>query len=328
MDIDLRPLNADDLPAWARLLADVEMVDDTGEHYSQADLAEEMANPDLDPRRDMVGAFLADGSMAGYWCVYPRGGVEDCHQIQMEGTVAPVLRGNGLGSRLAEQMKARGLAVHAERHPRLPALLSVRGLSRNHEQERLLAGIGLLPSRWSFGMSVELTGRTPGPAPRLPDGLELREYDDAITDAMREAHNAAFVDHPDFAPWTVQMWKQWVTGSRSFRPALSRVVVEQDRPERVVAYVQSNEYDADFEATGRREAYVAKVGTRREHRGKGLAGALLAHCLGLYRAAGYEVASLDVDSENPTGALGIYERAGLQVRRRWTSYAVRVPPGA
>ena len=48
------------------------------------------------------------------------------------------------------------------------------------------------------------------------------------------------------------------------------------------------------------------MGTLREHRGRGLASALLRHVLLEYRAAGYDEASLAVDSENPTGALGIY----------------------
>jgi ribosomal protein S18 acetylase RimI-like enzyme len=143
---------------------------------------------------------------------------------------------------------------------------------------------------------------------------------------MRASHNTAFVDHPEFTPWTDVMWKQWVTGSRNFRPELSFVVVEAGRPERVVAYLQSNEYDAYFEATGRREAYVAKVGTLREFRGRGLAAALLRHALAAYQQAGFDEASLDVDSENPTGALGIYQRAGFEVETRWTNYALRREP--
>ncbi len=122
------------------------------------------------------------------------------------------------------------------------------------------------------------------------------------------------------------MWKQWVTESRSFRPELSFVVVEPAAPERVVAYVQSAEFDAHFEATGRREAYVGKVGTLREFRGRGLAAALLRHALAAYQAAGYDEAALDVDSENPTGALGVYERAGFAVESRWTDYALVRPP--
>ncbi|MGH3588038.1 MAG: GNAT family N-acetyltransferase, partial [Pseudonocardia sp.] len=76
-----------------------------------------------------------------------------------------------------------------------------------------------------------------------------------------------------------------------------------------------------FEATGKREAYVGKVGTRREYRGRGLASYLLRHALVAYKEAGYDESSLDVDSENPTGALGIYERAGFVVESRWTDYA-------
>ena len=35
-------------------------------------------------------------------------------------------------------------------------------------------------------------------------------------------------------------------------------------------------------------------------------------------------ASLDVDSENPTGALGVYQRAGFAVESRWTNYFLTV----
>ena len=94
-----------------------------------------------------------------------------------------------------------------------------------------------------------------------------------------------------------------------------------------MAYVQTNEYDAYFTATGRREAYVGKVGTLREYRGRGIASTLLGHCLRAYRDAGYDEASLDVDSENPTGALGVYRRAGFEVETRRTDYALTVEPG-
>ena len=39
------------------------------------------------------------------------------------------------------------------------------------------------------------------------------------------------------------------------------------------------------------------------------------------REAGFDTASLGVDSQNPTGALGIYERTGFTVRRTWINYA-------
>lgn len=322
----LRPLTTADIPAWNRLLAEVEKVDRTGEHYNEADLAEEMANPDVELGKDIVGAFVGD-DLVGHFTVYPRTAAGELHKVGLDGTVRPDVRGRGIGTLLATAMRQRALEIHTERHPDLSALLMSRGLSENTAQHQLMADIGLRPERWSFVMRADLTREATAPA-MVPEGLELRRYDDTLSAAMHEAHNAAFVDHPNFTPWSESMWKQWVTDSRNFRPALSFVVVDPARDGEVVAYVQTNEYDAYYAMTGKREAYVAKVGTRREHRGRGLASTLLAHALAEHRAAGFDEASLDVDSENPTGALGIYERAGFEVESRWTDYAARVAPGS
>ncbi len=324
-DPQLRPLTTADVPAWNRLLAEVEKVDETGEHYNEADLAEEMANPDIELGKDLVGAFVGD-DLVGQFCVYPRTAAGEYYKVAMDGTVRPDFRGQGIGTLLATAMRQRALEVHAERHPDLTALLMMRGLSGNTAQQQLMSDIGLEPERWSFVMRADLA-RAPQAGSLVPEGLELRRYDDSLAAAMRDAHNAAFVDHPNFTPWSESMWKQWVTDSRNFRPALSFVVVDSERPDEVVAYIQTNEYDAYYEMTGKREAYVGKVGTRREYRGRGLASMLLGHALAEYRGAGYDEASLDVDSENPTGALGIYERAGFEVESRWIDYAARVSPG-
>jgi ribosomal protein S18 acetylase RimI-like enzyme len=65
------------------------------------------------------------------------------------------------------------------------------------------------------------------------------------------------------------------------------------------------------------------VGTLPEHRGRGVAGALLGHTLHACAAAGYDDASLHVDAENPTGALPIYRRAGFEVETTWTTWTLR-----
>lgn len=321
--MNLRPLGHSDIPALVRLLAATEAVDRTSEHYNEADLAEEFANPDIELGKDVVGAFRGD-DLVGYFSVYPRA-TDGTHQkFHVEGTTDPAQRGQGIGTVLVEAMLARVDEVHRERHPDMPARIGLSGVSANTSQADLLEQFGLVPERWSFVMRAQL-GAVPAP-PDVPAGLELRRYDETYAAAMHAAHNEAFTDHPNFTPWTEVMWKQWVTESRSFRPELSFVVVEPSAPQRVVAYVQSAEFDAHFQATGRREAYVGKVGTLRDFRGRGLAGTLLRHALAAYQAAGYDEASLDVDSENPTGALGVYERVGFEVENRWTNYALELPP--
>jgi mycothiol synthase len=316
VDITLRPLTRADIPAWARLLADIEKVDQTGEHYSAADLEEEMANPEIEVGKDIVGAYDGD-TLVGYFSILPRGEGEGHFKVHVEGSVLPLRRGEGIGTRLVEAMLARAEQVHAERRPDLPARLTTTGLSSDEAQADLLATAGMSGERWNFVMRTALDA-PPDEIP-LPQGYEFVRYDASMAAAMLEAHNTAFLDHPNFTPWSETLWKQFVTESRSFRPDLSFVVVPVGEKE-IVAYLQTAEFDAYFEVTGRREAYVGKLGTLREHRGKGIAGALLVRCLHAYREAGFDEASLDVDSENPTGALGIYERAGFAVESRWTNY--------
>ncbi len=321
VSISLKGLTRADIPVWNRLLADIEQVENSGEHYNEADLHEEMDNPDIVLGKDMVGAFDGD-DMVGFFCIYPRSASEDHHKVHMEGAVHPKRRGEGIGTLLADAMLARAVEVHEATYPDVPALYVLGGMSDNTAQADLMAAIGLKPERWNFVMRAQL-GQVADPVP-LPDGLEIKKYDASMAQLMHATHNVVFLDHPNFTPWTDVMWKQWVTDSRSFRPDISFVVVDPQRPDELVAYVQSNEYDAYFEATGRREAYVGKVGTRREYRGRGVASSLLQHCLKAYQDAGYAEASLDVDSENPTGALGVYERAGFEMESKRTDYCLRV----
>jgi mycothiol synthase len=322
VDISLRPLTRGDIPGWADLLARIEKVDRTGEHYGAADLEEEMANPDVVVGKDFVGAF--DGpDMVGYYSVLPRGEAGGQFTIQVEGSVLPARRGQGIGTLLVAGMVERAARMRAEIRRDLPAKLTSTGLTSNLAQRDLLGSAGMRGERWSFVMRTPLDDLPP--TQPVPDGYGLRTYDESMDDALRETHNRAFRDNPNFTPRSEITWKQFVTGSRSFRPQLSFVVV-LDGSDEIVAYLQTAEFDADLDATGRREACVGWIGTLQEHRGQGLATALLGYCLQAYRDAGYDKASLNVDSENPTGALGVYERAGFKVESRWTNYFLMVVP--
>ena len=155
--------------------------------------------------------------------------------------------------------------------------------------------------------------------PRSPGGFTLGTWEGADHDEVRAAHNLAFGGHhPGFTPWDAEMWQHHVSGSHAFRPALSLLL--RDAGGAIAAYVQTSEHESTFEATGRREAFVAKVGTTPAHRRRGLATTLLAEALHRYRADGFDLAALDVDSENPSGALGVYQRAGFETVQRFTRY--------
>src|SRR4051812_1246445 len=85
VDVTLRPLTREHIPAWAELLAAIETVDRTGEHYSVADLEEEMANPELEVGKDFVGAFDGE-TLVGYFSILPRGEAEGHFKVHVQGS--------------------------------------------------------------------------------------------------------------------------------------------------------------------------------------------------------------------------------------------------
>lgn len=66
--------------------------------------------------------------------------------------------------------------------------------------------------------------------------------------------------------------------------------------------------------------YVAKLAVHRDHRGRGLARALLVDSFEAARAHGCSRFELSTDSR--TGALGLYQRVGMRVRSTWRHWAV------
>lgn len=314
-DFVARPATRADAEALNALLAAAEAVDRTDEHHNLEDVVEELDNPMIDLSKDWTMAVV-DGQVVGHARLLPRAPVDGAVSVSVDGTVHPAHRRRGLGSFLAHAMVLRAVDYAWERG--LRPVVTASALSTNTDAERILRTEGLLPERWSFLMQAQLGVDPEGPAPYLPEGYSVHTWVGVEHDEVRAAHNQAFVGHYGFTEWSAEMWEQWVSGSRGLRPALS--LLARDEAGAIAAYVQTSEYDAVAEATGIREAYVAKVGTLAEHRGRGLAGVLLRMALDRCRADGFDRAALDVDSENATGALGVYERAGFRTDLRWTSY--------
>ncbi|MFC0627663.1 GNAT family N-acetyltransferase [Kribbella deserti] len=300
-----RALTKPDTKDWAELLAAAEAVDQTGENYSVEDLDEELDDPKVNTETDTIGLWL-DGVLVGYGVVRGPDEVVDVHRVQTEGTIHPDWRRRGLGSALLTWLVERATDVHRERQPAAVGEVNTSVPSTHGIARDMLTARGFEPCRYFFLMQRDL-GTGPVPATPLPDGLRLVAFDWKYDEALRLAHNDAFLDHWGSTPKDAETWKTWFTGSRAFRPDTSVVVLDGDE---IAAYTLGYEYEADTAATGVREVYVGQVGTRRAYRGKGAARAALAQVLRQAEDLGYQRSSLDVDGENPTGALGLYQSLG------------------
>ncbi|WP_445258875.1 GNAT family N-acetyltransferase [Nocardioides aurantiacus] len=315
-DLTTRPMTAADAPAVQRLLVALEAADRTEEHYSVEDVLEELENPMTGPE-DWLLVERA-GELVAMSRLLPRAPTGYELLVGIDGGVHPDHRRQGIGRWLFPQLVRRAEEHVAERGSFEP-VISATGPSDQPGFAALVAASGLTPDRYEFLMRADLAAEPP--APRFPEGCTVSTWEGVDPEELRAAHNVAFVGHPSWSPWSAEMWAQWVSGSRALRPALSVLVRDPDGA--VAAYLQTNEWDAVAEQTGRRETYVAKVGTLPDHRRRGLAGAMLLEAQRRHRADGVATVGLDVDSQNPTGALGVYEAVGFEVRRRWTTYRRR-----
>ena len=314
------PVTADDLPAVAALLADAEAVDRTGEHPSAADLAGDWVNDLVDLPRD--SRLVRDGDrVVGVATLITPPTFRDAVSVYLEGRVHPGARGRGIGRALLAWQLERGGQVQAERHPGAPARLTVPLPTTMPDAEALVRRSGLVATRWFHTMHRPLTDL---PTPRDVAGVELVGFDPARDDEVRRAHNRAFTEHYGSSERDEATWQTMFTGAASFRPDLSVLALADGA---VVAYALTHVWESDTAATGRREAHLAQVGVVPEQRGRGLSKAVIAAVLHRAAARDCQVAGLDVDRENGSGALGLYEGLGFTAVQTRTSW-VRELPGA
>jgi mycothiol synthase len=183
-----------------------------------------------------------------------------------------------------------------------------------HEEGRrrsLTEELGLHRVRHSFRMEIELDVEPP--EPRWPAGITLRAYDPASdAEAVYELDMESFSGHWGFQREPFETWKHWMHRP-PFDPDLWFLAVDGGR---LVAFNQClppNEAEPEV-------AWVANLGVLPVWRRRGLGLALLQHALRVFRGREYRRAALGVDGENTTGAVGLYERAGMHVARHWEQY--------
>jgi ribosomal protein S18 acetylase RimI-like enzyme len=312
-----RPLTPDDVDAVAGLLQAAEKVDDTGENFEADDLTEWWVNELVDLDRDGLAVCGEDGGIVAYGTALAPPTFRDAFAVYLEGRVHPEHRRRGIGGAVLDWQLGRGADIHAERHPEAPARLSVGVFETMPGLAALVERAGLRAERWYRLMERPLTDLPP------VDALDLVPFNWDRDDEVRRAHNAAFTRHHGSSERDPASWQVMFTGQRAFRPELSRLVLVDDA---VAAYALVYVYDSDTRATGIADAHFGQIGTLPEHRGRGLATAAIAASLRAAADAGCGRASLQVDSENVTGALRLYEGLGFSVRRTSVSWARNLPP--
>lgn len=281
-------------------------------HYVtiREELEEDFEASYVDLALDTLVAMQRDGRVLAWGLVLEPPGQESLVREILVGGVRPDARGQGLGRQLLEWQVARGVQRLAASTAALPGWLMTAADSRVEDAARLYARFGIEPARYFLELQHDLGDAVP--AVDLDGALRFEEYTPARSEATRVARNDAFRDHWGSQPANEEQWDSMV-GRSIFRADLSFLAVSGavEANDEVAGFVIASVSEDDWPAQGFSSAYIDLVGVTRAWRKRGIAPALLARTLRAIAEAGLEKAVLDVDSESPTGALGLYSGLGF-----------------
>lgn len=286
-------------------------------HYVtiREELEEDFEHSYVDVPRDTVVATRADGQVLAWGLVLEPPGQESLVREILVGGVRPAERAQGLGRQLLAWQVARGVERLASSPRTLPGWLMTFVDQRVDAAPRLFARFGLDPARYFLELRHDLGSAVPEVA--VDSALRIEQFSPAWSEATQVARNDSFRDHWGSQPMNDEQWESFV-GRSTFRPDLSFLAVAPD--DSVAGFVMSSVSEDDWPGQGFSSAYIDLVGVTRAWRKRGIAAALLARTLQAIAAAGLEKAVLDVDSDSPTGALGLYSGVGFAESNRSVNF--------
>ncbi|HVX43323.1 MAG TPA: GNAT family N-acetyltransferase [Mycobacteriales bacterium] len=308
-ELTWRPATLADVPALTRLQNLLLEHDGFTDRPEEQNVRDELSLAGWDITRNTLLAQTADGELAGAGLLYlPPAGGQFLHST---GGVAPQWRGRGIGRRLVSWYGERAAEAHRAAAPNQSWELHLGAVDSDESSARLYARMDLKPVRYWFEMERPVAD----PVPEVPvaDGLRLVPYAPSYDRALHTAHTEAFRDHWGSQPRPFDEWYSYAIGGAAFRPQQTFLAVEAGGA--VGGYLLS------FAMGGTDRMWMGTIGVRRPWRRQGVASALMARALQAYREAGVVTAALDVDSANPSGAVGVYERMGFRSVMRTVTYA-------
>ncbi|HET9878116.1 MAG TPA: GNAT family N-acetyltransferase [Candidatus Limnocylindria bacterium] len=279
------------------------------------------AHPDgWDPATDEL-IVEVDGRIVGWADVRYAPDTDGTPVYALGCALLPEVRRRGLGTALLAHNEAQARARAAIEAPGASVLLHASATEHQAGAMALLEKAGYRVARWFIEMvhpSLDAVPEMP-----MPDGLAIRPMEPADHRAVFDADSEAFQDHWGGIDVSESAFERFF-GGPEFTPELWRVAWDGDQVAGVIMVRVLTAYNEEHDA---RRVLINGVSVRRPWRGRGLARALLADALRGARDAGFTSATLDVDAENPTGALGVYEAVGFEVDSRSRAYRRPLPEG-
>jgi mycothiol synthase len=266
-----------------------------------------------DPYQDMLFAEM-EGEVIGFgrgWWMRRSDGI----RIYMHFAVLlPMWRGKGIRRAMLRHIERRLREVAAGLPQDGPQVFETWATDKEVDWSSLLTNEGYKPVRYLFEMvrpNMDDIPQLP-----LPEGIEVRPASPEHYRKIWDAQVEAFQDHWGATEWDDEWYKMWQE-KPTFNPKLWQVAWDGEEVAGMILNYIDREENKEY---SRSRGYTENISVRRPWRKKGLARALLARSLKVLKDQGMAEAALAVDSENISGALGLYESMGFRTVKRHAIY--------
>jgi len=276
--------------------------------------------PGADPAEDIRLVFAPNGEMVGYIEVWTT--AKPLVHPELWGRVDPRYEDMGIGTWMLHWAEQR--ALHAL--PSVPDKLRFAprvGTYRQAEKaKKLFEDMGYHHIRSTYHMLIEMDA--PVPEPEFPEGITLRTYNPetdlevvhrAKIDSFRD--HFGFVDEP-FEEGLKRFKHFWL--NEGFDPTLLFLAMDGNEIAGINLCRPHSFYDPDM-------GWVGSLGVRRQWRKRGIGLALLRHSFNEFYRRDKRKVGLGVDAQNLTGALRLYENAGMHIHNAFDLYEKEIRAG-
>ena len=317
-----RPAKMDDLKAAVEMFnADAKQIVGV-EKFILREVGNDWQTPGFNLNTDSLIVLSADDSVVGFYEVRD---LEPHVSINCWGRVHPEYTNRGLGTYLLDWAQNRALQAIPKAPPEARVAMQCTSICLNQAAQDLFQKAGMQQVRRWLRMVVDLDN--PPPVPQYPDGIEIRtlvvDQDEwALTKAVVEA----FRDHWGFVERPMEdeheRWMHFIRNNKDFDPTLCFLAWDGDQlAGSSLCWPQSHD-DPDM-------GWVDELAVRRPWRKRGLALALLHHSFGEFYHRKKLRVGLGVDAQSLTGALRLYEKAGMHSDpdRQYVSYEKELRSG-
>ena len=278
-------------------------------------------HPEFALEMDSRVAVQSDGVVVGYGHVQ----ASEAPHVRTGGwlRVHPDATGRGIETGLLDWIEQRARERVDQAPPHARVILTYGFPDEDVRMQQLLATKGFSVSRHFWRMEIGLSAAIP--TPQWPAGVSVRSFVLAEDlEAIVRVHQNAFSDHWGHVdvPFEqeLEQWKTWIRNDPDFDETLTYLVVADDD---VVGYASCDLKHPEDPAMG----YIGILGVSRAWRRKGLALALLRHVFADFKLRGQHRVCLGVDSASLTGAVGLYEAAGMRSTRQTTVFETELRSG-